>query len=61
MTETPMNGLLVADFKYGCRCMDCDKPILDGDPYTRRLVAFVDDVPASEVVCWDCALGGPDV
>ena len=63
-----MSDLLVADFKYGCRCLDCDKPILNGDPYSKRLVGLEVDVPIIadgvvyrvESICWDCALGVDD-
>ncbi len=47
-------SLLVAAFAHGCRCIDCDAPILNGEPYVRRLSAFVGELPMSEVVCWTC-------
>ena len=50
---------LIADFKHGCRCMDCDEPILYGEPYSRRLVGFQDDLPVSEIICWRCARPEP--
>ncbi len=61
-----MTDLLIADFKGGCRCIDCDKPILNGDPYSRRLVAIDTEMPVlhvdmedgivynHEIVCWLC-------
>lgn len=43
------------DWPHGLSCMDCPHVFDEGDRYTERLYAFVEDVPMVEIVCLRCA------
>lgn len=44
------------DWPHGLRCMDCDTKLDNGDLYSERLSGFVDETPAVEIVCLNCAV-----
>ena len=44
-------------FPYGLRCLDCDGRIIEGSPYSKRLVAMRDHAAVVELVCVPCGLG----
>ena len=54
--ETTMNTVNGVDWPHGLRCMDCDTDLDDGDPYSERLTAFIDETPAVQIVCLSCAV-----
>ena len=49
-----------ADWPYGLRCFDCNRKLEGGDLYSERLSGFVDETPAVEIICIDCAVPGRD-
>lgn len=44
------------EWPEGLRCLACDRSLESGDLYSERLYGFVDEVPAVEIICTDCAL-----
>lgn len=51
-----MNGLPVRaeEWPHGLRCMDCDRPLRDGDRYTKRVDSMIGDAVVTEIVCVPC-------
>jgi hypothetical protein len=49
---------LDTDWPHGLRCVSCRGLFHEGESYTTRLSAFVDDTPLVEVVCVPCATSG---
>ena len=44
------------DWEHGLRCAECKQMLNDGDLYSERLSGFVDETPAVEIICVECAL-----
>ena len=44
------------DWPHGLRCIECDAILEDGSLYSERLSGFVDETPAVEIVCMECAV-----
>jgi hypothetical protein len=53
--ETPGIEYRDDEWPHGLACMDCRRVLHEGDRYSERLYAFVENVPLAEVVCLDCA------
>lgn len=43
------------EWPHGLRCALCSRSFSDGDAYSERLYAFVDEAPIVEIACLDCA------
>jgi RNase P subunit RPR2 len=51
--------VILKEWPYGVRCMDCMTPLVEGDPYIQRMEGFAEDTPTTEVVCLTCGGGVP--
>jgi hypothetical protein len=50
-------SVALAEWPGGLSCMECRRPLFDGDRYVERLAGFMGDTPTAEIVCVPCGRG----